>query len=74
MQFLFLLLVRSTRYHIVWTTNFMVAALVKIMVASYFMLSDVVLTKNTIIKMSKQFYTIVISLSTTIYTDGADKI
>ena len=35
----------------------MVAALVKIMVASYFMLSDVVLTKNTIIKMSKQFYT-----------------
>ncbi len=62
MQFLFLLLVRSTRYHIVWATNLMVAALVKIMVASNFMLSDVVLTKNTIIKMSKQFYTINISL------------
>jgi hypothetical protein len=73
MQFIFLLQVRSTRYNIVWATNLMVAELDKIMAASYYMLSDVMLTKNAIIKMSTQFYTDSY-ISTILYTDGVDKI
>lgn len=74
MQFIFLLQVRSTRYNIVWATNLMVAALDKIMAASYFMLSDVMLTKNAIIKMSTQFYTDSNISTILLYTDGVDKI